>query len=71
MYKLIFGRPVNYMVLYRGDLEECVKRRQVSGDIVVDALTNEIVQGDDWLRPWERNNPDCYARKMQRMGWIY
>lgn len=68
MYILIYGRDYGssfhqYTVLYRGTLADAARARSVSGDLVFDESTGEIVQDDSWLFPWERDKPDCYARR--------
>lgn len=49
-----------------------VGERVVSGDLKGTIKGNEfhVDQSDDWLFPWEKNDPDCYARKMQKRGII-
>jgi hypothetical protein len=44
-------------------LEEAKALRAVSGDLVVDSVTHEVVKSDVWLFDWELIKLDCYARK--------
>lgn len=44
-----------------------------SGDIVgrIDGKGMfHVDQTDSWLFPWEKNDPDCYARRKQKEGVI-
>lgn len=71
MYVLIFGHDpyrgvvfTSYTVLARSrDLNEIARIRGVSGDLVFNESTKEIVQDDTWLFSWERESPKCYARR--------
>lgn len=42
--------------------DQVLKKRRVSGDIVVYTDTIEIVLDDWWLFDWERQSVKCYAR---------
>jgi hypothetical protein len=42
-------------------LEEAAKLRQVSGDLVT--LHGLVVDSEEWLFPWEKTDPNCYAKK--------
>ena len=71
MYKLVFGHPKrNWLTLFEGSLVECIKRRYMSGDLILNPQ-NDVLNGTAWLFDWELVQPDCYARKMQREGWWY
>lgn len=42
-YLLVFGRPENHVILHRADtLEEIRKRRQLSGDLVLEVCYRRI-----------------------------
>ena len=47
-----------------------VPRRVVSGDIVGYMSLGRfyVDQTDSWLFPWEKDDPDCYARRQQAKG---
>jgi hypothetical protein len=49
-----------------------VTERAVSGDLKGEIKGNEfhVDQSDDWLWDFERRDPECYARKMQKRGII-
>lgn len=64
MYCLVFGTPDNHRVLARGSLIEVVRQRWCSGDLVLNPA-GHVVKGLQWLFPWERANPLCYARQQQ------
>ena len=70
MYRLVFGRPANFTVLYEGSIFDCMKHRAMSGDLIVDD-SNRVVKTTAWMFPWEQKDENCYARRMQRMGWKY
>ena len=42
-------------------LEEAAKLRRVSGDLVT--LHGLAVDSEEWLFPWEKDLPDCYAKE--------
>ena len=42
-------------------LEEAAKLRRVSGDLVT--LHGLAVDSEEWLFPWEKTDPNCYAKK--------
>lgn len=42
-------------------LEEAAKLRRVSGDLVT--LHGLVVDSEEWLFPWEKTDPNCYAKK--------
>lgn len=42
-----------------------IKRREMSGDLVF-GEDWKIDQGTDWLMEWEKNDPNCYARRKQQ-----
>ena len=46
-------------------LEEAGRKRAVSGDLVVDS-NNRVVQDESWLFDWEKQQPDCYARRAMK-----
>lgn len=43
-------------------LEEAKAARTVAGDLVVDAVTHDIIVDDTWLWDWERSTDTAYAR---------
>lgn len=66
-------------VIYRNDWHGAYvvigARRRVVGDIFVKPVPGnpklfEVDQSDDWLFDCEKENPDCYARTMQRLRFI-
>lgn len=44
-------------------LEAARAERYVSGDLVVDSDTLEVVKDPAWLFPWESKDPNCYAQR--------
>lgn len=73
MFKLVFGKGPqsrNHTVLSQGSLEHCASARAMSGDLVLDP-DGKVNQSDTWLWPWEKEDPNCYARKMQRGSWTH
>jgi hypothetical protein len=48
-------------------LEEAAARRLVSGDLVVDS-DFKIVRNPVWLFDWELADPECYARRIMKVG---
>ena len=48
-------------------LESAREARKVSGDLVVDLRTGLVVDNEDWLWDWEKNDPTCYARRAMEM----
>lgn len=49
-------------------IEEAKEKRVVSGDLVVHAVTHNVVQDIGWLWDWERNNPQSYAFRAIQKG---
>ena len=49
-----------------------VNKRACNGDIVgkIDGDVFHVDQSDDWLFDYEKNDPNCYARRMQRNGSV-
>lgn len=49
-----------------------VNERKVSGDIVGDIQGDQfhVDQSDTWLFDWEKEDPNCYARRMQTLGTL-
>lgn len=45
---------------------EAKKLRCVSGDLVINAVTGEVVKNKVWLFGWEIKDPNCYAQKAIR-----
>lgn len=65
-----------YKVVYRRDahtisdrtvlgcaktLQEAAALRKVSGDLVT--LHGLVVDSEEWLFPWEKKDPNCYAKQ--------
>lgn len=48
-------------------LEDALKMRVVSGDLVINTHTLEVSQSDAWLFSWEKRDKNCYAQRMQRL----
>lgn len=46
-------------------MHKAAELRQVSGDLVF-LDSGEILQGESWLFEWEKQDSNCYARKMQK-----
>ena len=69
MYRLVFGRPNKYVVLKSGSLIECVAARALSGDLILNPQ-GKVIQSNAWLFDWEKTNPNCYAKKMQK-NWTH
>lgn len=44
-------------------LEDAAKARKLSGELVVNVSTGNCVDSDCWLWDWEKEDPNCYARK--------
>ena len=63
-----YDTPNDYQVEgYASTVVEAAKLRVVSGDLVCDAFTGEIVSTTSlWLWPWERTTPNSYAQKAIR-----
>ncbi len=66
-YKVIFRKDYNnpdeFTFIAAADtLTEASSLRQVAGDLVVNCF-NEIVTDPSWLFDWEKENPDCWARR--------
>jgi len=71
MYKLVFGKGHHlskHTVLTQGSLEHCSASRAMSGDLVLDP-NGDIDKSTTWLFTWEKNDPNCYARRAQSRGW--
>jgi len=45
-------------------LAEASENRRVSGDLVYDARTMEIVKDQTWLFDWEKKDSECYVKRM-------
>lgn len=69
-----------FYIIYRNDiygnfaivgaassLEECVTKRQVLGDLVVDEH-GDLVISDEWLFDCEKGDESCYAKEMMQKG---
>lgn len=66
MYDIIWikdNQPTQYTKFHSAlpSLDLARDLRVVSGDLVVFAGTTEVVPSQDWLWPWERDNPKSYA----------
>mgnify|MGYP001217440292 CR=1 FL=1 len=64
-YKIVFRRDYHTIsdrtVLGQAStLAEAAALRKVSGDLVT--LRGLVVDSEEWLFPWEKEKPDCYAR---------
>ncbi len=46
-------------------MQQASKTRVISGDLVFND-SGEINQSEEWLFDWEKENPNCYARKAQK-----
>ena len=68
MYRLVYGAPHNFVTLAEGSLMEVIRRRYTSGDLILNPQ-GEVVKGLGWLFPWEKEDPECYARKAQERWW--
>jgi hypothetical protein len=68
-YQLVFGKPDHYKLLAYGTLEECISKRKVSGDLVLDPNGN-VCKDDSWLWDWEKKDPKCYAQRAI-IRWSY
>lgn len=69
--QLIFPRKLASLgtdraLIYTGSLEQCIDRRVVSGDLILDP-DGRVRQEDDWLFDWEKTKPSCFARRAQRI----
>jgi len=66
MYRLVFrnDRDKTYNLLAEGSLEKLSRIRAMSGDIVINP-DNTVNTEDCWLFSWEKNDPNCYARRHQ------
>lgn len=49
-------------------LEEAKAKRNVGGDLVVDAFTHRVVDDSAWLFDWEKAKPNCYAKRAMKLG---
>lgn len=65
------------LVIFRNDYDGgyvLIPMRSVAGDLVVRPTNNhqvwEVDQSPRWLFAWERNNPNCYARRKQKERFI-
>lgn len=66
------------LVIFRSDWSGeyvVLTKRELSGDLLVHPIHGDpdhfmVDQSDTWLFNWEKNDPECYARKMQRAGKI-
>lgn len=73
MYGIVYGNDCGnsfrtYSVFAEAaTLEALSAQRKLSGDLVFDLDTGEIVQDDAWLFQWEREDPECYARRCMKM----
>ena len=68
MFEVHFRRDVgsreDFVFLGRfGSLSEAAGARRVSGDLVVGSGTGLVVDSDDWLFGWEKDDDSCYARR--------
>jgi hypothetical protein len=69
VYQVVHGHPMrNYLVLFTGSYLDCLRRRTVSGDLILNS-NGTVCQETGWLFPWEKTDPNCYARRCQRDGW--
>lgn len=73
MFFVAFGRDFpDHIEAPRDSVMRCEnfaevdKVRKVTGDLVFDAETLEIVLSDDWLWEAEKNDETCYAPRAQR-----
>lgn len=70
MYILVCGHGfgntlTNYDILGESSsLEELKKKRAMSGELVFNKKTLEIVKDNSWLFDWEKEESECYAQKM-------
>lgn len=48
------------------NLKDAQWMRLVSGDIVIDSKTGNIVTDPDWLWDWEKKSPNCYSQQAIR-----
>jgi len=55
----------DFSTIARGfrSLEEAKAAREMSGDLVVESVTDSIVTDKSWLWDWEMNDPTSYAHK--------
>lgn len=64
--------PTTKVAIFRNDstgtCSVLTHGRQVSGDLVGEFRQGKfhVDQSEDWLSEWERKDPTCYARRMQR-----
>ena len=47
--------------------KKAIELRTVSGDLLFDS-DGKIDQNEDWLFDWERKDPNCYAKRQQRLN---
>jgi len=55
-------------VLGLDTLEKARNARKVTGDLVVDWQTHQIITNPAWLFDFEEADPNCYAQKAIRFG---
>lgn len=44
-------------------IKEAADLRQQSGDLVVRLPYRRLVRSQEWLFPWEKEDPNCYAQR--------